>query len=243
MRLDINHHVGILYRNKNKEHYEPRYIIYFNLRIRTTVIRSIRGGVDAGLKIFGVLLRVTTAVETLVMTVQEFKPSQGEHEQLDPLPWPPSRKSAWVVKQRRPRKSASSLESPLKAESSRSVFPPSAHDNGIKHDNQKYEGFDLGQTRPRASPRAKVLESSCEQLIDIISSGRKSVKFGKSSSDGTGACDDGVSDDHGPKGAKLSRAAKLMEEDRRRIASIRSFLQNFLEGRDCSIKKRLVCDA
>lgn len=39
---------------------------------------------------------------------------------------------------------------------------------------------------------------------------------------------------------KMSKAAKLWEEDRKKIASIRSFLLNFLEERDCSIKKRLV---
>lgn len=39
---------------------------------------------------------------------------------------------------------------------------------------------------------------------------------------------------------KLSKAAKVMEEDRKKVASIRSFLLNFLEERDCSIKKRLV---
>lgn len=39
---------------------------------------------------------------------------------------------------------------------------------------------------------------------------------------------------------KLSKAAKLLEEDMKKVASIRSFLLNFLEERDCSIKKRLV---
>lgn len=43
-----------------------------------------------------------------------------------------------------------------------------------------------------------------------------------------------------PGEANLSRAAKLLEEDRRKIASIRSLLLHFLEERDCSIKKRLV---
>lgn len=44
----------------------------------------------------------------------------------------------------------------------------------------------------------------------------------------------------GSDGAQLSKSAKLMEEDRKKVASIRSFLLNFLEERDCSIKKRLV---
>lgn len=40
--------------------------------------------------------------------------------------------------------------------------------------------------------------------------------------------------------AQLSKSAKVLEEDRKKVASIRSFLLNFLEERDCSIKKRLV---
>lgn len=39
---------------------------------------------------------------------------------------------------------------------------------------------------------------------------------------------------------KLSKAAMLLEEDKKKVAAIRSFLLNFLEERDCSIKKRLV---
>lgn len=42
----------------------------------------------------------------------------------------------------------------------------------------------------------------------------------------------------------LSKAAKLLEEDKKKVGSIRSFLLNFLEERDCSVKKRLVrCQA
>lgn len=53
---------------------------------------------------------------------------------------------------------------------------------------------------------------------------------------GLGAAGDARSSDD----AQLSKAARLMEEDRKTVASIRSFLLNFLEERDCSIKKRLV---
>lgn len=53
--------------------------------------------------------------------------------------------------------------------------------------------------------------------------------------------DDGVGEEESAGDEKkLSRAAKLIEEEREKVASVRSFLLNFLEGRDCSIKKRLV---
>lgn len=92
---------------------------------------------------------------------------------------------------------------------------------------------ELGQTRPRSQFRqgkraASESDTFRPTQLPYLSDGRDDGD--ESSSSGSG---DNSS-------ARLSKSARLLEEDRKKVASIRSFLLNFLEERDCSIKKRLV---
>lgn len=97
----------------------------------------------------------------------------------------------------------------------------------------------LSSTRPRtSSPRTKDYPHHGQ----ISSSSRGGTRHASRKSQflGTRSQEMWASDAAEVSEAKLSRAAKLLEEDRKKASLIRSFLLHFLEDRDCSIKKRVV---
>lgn len=105
-------------------------------------------------------------------------------------------------------------------------FPLIPHD-GLKH--QSKGDFVSGSHATAGS-------AAYEEILPRVAATR-----GTHAGRGCGGGDDDVGEEENVGDEKkLSRAAKLIEEERGKVASVRSFLLNFLEGRDCSIKKRLV---
>lgn len=146
---------------------------------------------------------------------------------------------------KRPRTSMSpSSAAPNNPKGSSAVLPP----HPPYSDNYTSEGVcstpvkGLGLTRPRSNKSARPKTDSFRptQLPFLGgggdgggAGGDKAWKPGTSSGGSRSGSDDNAS-------AQLSKSAKVLEEDRKKVASIRSFLLNFLEERGCSIKKRLV---
>ena len=188
---------------------------------------------------------------------------QDERDELNYGPRSPPLTSIGSKSRKRPRTSSSSSTLP----STPCILPPyppssknnnnsdSDSDSSDNNDNDKRSATadELGLTRPL---RPRTSGASHTQRLPYIHTGEKESPFRKAmaASRRSGrknaedrqawADDDFISEEAGRAGGldgtQLSKTAKLMEEDRKKVASIRSFLLNFLEERDCSIKKRLV---
>lgn len=176
-------------------------------------------------------------------------PAADEHNELhpSPRPWSPPVKPNGPAPaaaesshprssktRKRPRTSSSSSSSPSQASvlasKSAAVPPQPPHSNKYSRGGIEAAAGELGATRPldnTAPARPSNKTSRTAQLSGLHSS--------RGSDDSSGGSSGGVD-----AGVQLSKSAKLLEEDRKKVASIRSFLLNFLEERDCSIKKRLV---
>lgn len=175
-------------------------------------------------------------------------PAGDEHVELNTdgstsRPWsPPIKPSAKATATDSARRSRSARKRPrtssLTEPSSSTVLPPyPPYGSSSNGQAATPSAEQLGHTRPRTSstPLRPGKRAASEdnpfrptQLPFLGDDGR----------DGGGSSLSGSADNSS---ARLSKSAKVLEEDRKKVASIRSFLLNFLEERDCSIKKRLVC--
>eukprot|EP00903_Cladosiphon_okamuranus_P017882 g16455.t1 len=187
---------------------------------------------------------------------------EDEHVELntdsDARPWSPpikpaARAAATPAHSSARRRSSSARKRPrtssLTASSSTSALPPyppystsSNYRNGQPAATTCAED-QLGRTRPRSSnssfrpgkgPASTEGDPFRPTQLPHIGDGREDGGRGGGSLPGSA---DNYSSSSS--GAPLSKSAKVLEEDRKKVASIRSFLLNFLEERDCSIKKRL----
>lgn len=207
---------------------------------------------------------VSTVQYSTTMTASRLlRPAgSGAQEELDnrrPYSPPPAKPivcSTTTTARKRPRTSStSSSPAPLSwASNYRSGLPPYPPSNSY----QANDFVELELTRPQTQFRPHTSDARHTQLPHIRNNVDKSshrsddIERGNHFGVGGGGGDislrrrgsDGWFEEK-EKGTsegttKLSKAAKVMEEDRKKVASIRSFLLNFLEERDCSIKKRLV---
>ncbi|CAM9152255.1 unnamed protein product, partial [Laminaria digitata] len=175
------------------------------------------------------------------MTAVDLVHSNDERDELNCSPWSPPLKSIGSKSRKRPRTSSLSSSSTSRTfTSARSILPPyppnnknsnaNANDNDNANDSESAAAVELGLTRPQTALRPRTSGSfrhdTGTQLPYIHHAGEKGSHFREAIAGGSD-------------GTQLSKSAKLMEEDRKKVASIRSFLLNFLEERDCSIKKRL----
>eukprot|EP00752_Nemacystus_decipiens_P012503 g11074.t1 len=182
-------------------------------------------------------------------------PATDEHVELNTdcsssdRPWSPPIKPAAqaTVPTSSARRSSSARKRPRTSSlvaSSSTVLPPYPPQGSNKYGiggAAPSAADELGRTRPRSSNNptqfrpgkraASEADSFRQTELPCLGDGRDggwstlSPGFAESSSSNSSA--------------RLSKSAKVLEEDRKKVASIRSFLLNFLEERDCSIKKRL----
>jgi len=161
-----------------------------------------------------------------------------EQVELNPgRPWSPPIKPTTTVDVESLRRRSSARKRPrtssLTPLSSTTLPPHPPYKNNYTNEQAAASTDELGRTRPRKTtpsrPNQEAGGSFRTAPLPYLG-GDKGNGLGGSSFSGT-------ADDSS---AHLSKSAKLLEEDRRKVASIRSFLMNFLEDRDCSIKKRLV---
>ncbi|CAM9339293.1 unnamed protein product [Scytosiphon promiscuus] len=179
-------------------------------------------------------------------------PAEDEQNELHPnsRPWSPPVKPngpAAAMESCRPRiskarkrprtPSSSSFQASTPAGKSAALPPQPPYSTNHPIDDDKVVAGGLGATRPRSQTSAWPRNKTPPSAVDSFRKARPSDLRSSSSSDsGDGSVSScGAAD----AATKLSKSAKLLEEDRKKVASIRSFLLNFLEERDCSIKKRL----
>lgn len=165
-------------------------------------------------------------------------PRPEQQVELNPgRPWSPPIKPTTTVDVESLRRSSSARKRPrtssLTPLSSTTLPPHPPYKNNYTNEKAAASADELGRTRPRRTNPLRHNQETGRPFrttpLPYLSGGKDDGFGGSSSSD---TADDGS--------AHLSKSAKLLEEDRRKVASIRSFLLNFLEERDCSIKKRLV---
>ena len=167
-------------------------------------------------------------------------PRPEEQVELNPgRPWsPPIKPIAAAAEAELSKRGSNARKRPRTSSltaSPSSILPPHPpRNNNYTNERATTSADELGRTRPRnINPLRPNHEAAGPARaitpLPYLGGGKDGGLGGGSSS---GAADD--SSTH------LSRSAKLLEEDRKKVASIRSFLMNFLEERDCSIKKRLV---
>lgn len=163
------------------------------------------------------------------MTAQGFEKSKDEHKNLNGSHWLLSPKPVGAFKRKKPIESTSLPNSSIKARSSRFVLlPQSPLTNTTKHNNSQAEKINLSLTRPGGSPQPVVSGSFSKQL-------KNSIQDGKATQGDDRGLEDSDFED-----ANLDKDVKPMEENDGSFVSFRSFLLNFLEEGDCSIKKTLV---
>ncbi|CAB1113691.1 unnamed protein product [Ectocarpus sp. CCAP 1310/34] len=183
------------------------------------------------------------------MTAEELLKPGGAHSELnpDPRPWSPPVKSTpsnWPFTRKssnarkRPRTSSALPSSSAVTTSPSSTFlpPHPPYSNNYINEDVAADAADLGRTRPPMDSPSRLRNKASPETGDVRPS-QLPLLHGGGSNNGSSSSGTGDNSD-----AHLSKSAKLLEEDRKKVASIRSFLLNFLEERDCSIKKRLVTD-
>lgn len=174
---------------------------------------------------------------------------RAEHSSRKKLPG----QQSMVTKEarKRPRTASSFTSAQFQGKSRPFVHPPEPP-RGFSDD----DGISLINTRPQTSQWSSCGKESAQ--LPRIHHGERSPpkKMTPSLRQGSAfdqfaeeGADDEEHDQHARLGSdrrkksnnreQLSKAARILEEDRKKVASIRSFLLNFLEDRDCSIKKRL----
>lgn len=186
---------------------------------------------------------------------------EDEHVELntdsDVRPWSPPIKpganaAATPADSSARRRSSSARKRPRTssqtASSSTTALPPYPPYSSSNYCNEQQAATtsaedELGLTRPRSSnnpfrpgKRAASAEGDPFRPTQLPYIGNGGDEGGGGGSSLSGSADNSRSSSS----ARLSKSAKVLEEDRKKVASIRSFLLNFLEERDCSIKKRLV---
>ncbi|CAM9101386.1 unnamed protein product [Hapterophycus canaliculatus] len=179
------------------------------------------------------------------------QPAENEHNELQVQPnrpWSPpvkpngpeavvescrpssSKTSEW------PRTSSPSPSHSIVHASKSAILPPQLpYNNNYINNDVDLAASELGATRPRdetpAQPRNRTSSAAARYPFRTTQpNSLRSSNGNHGSSSSSGSTDTNI---------QLSKSAKLLEEDRQKVASIRSFLLNFLEERDCSIKKRL----
>lgn len=142
----------------------------------------------------------------------------------------PGRRSSGARK--RPRTSS------LTTSSSTALSPYPPHSSNYCSGQAATSADELVQTRPRRNNPFLPAKRGAASEADLFRPTQlPHLGDGRDDGGGDGSSFSGSADSSS---ARLSRSAKVLEEDRKKVASIRSFLLNFLEERDCSIKKRLV---
>lgn len=163
------------------------------------------------------------------MTAQRFEKSSDGHRHLNDPHWLPPQKPVGAFKRKQPRASTSLPNSSIKARPSRFVLLPQSPPISItKHNNSQSETLDLSFTRPSGSSQLAALGPFSKQL-------KNSIQDGKSAQGDDRGLEDSDFED-----ANLDKDVKPLEENGGSFASFRSFLLNFLEEEDCSIKNTLV---
>lgn len=175
---------------------------------------------------------------------------EDEHVELntDGRPWSPpikpaAKAAAPTASDSSARRSSSARKRPRTSSltaSSSTILPPYPPHSSNSYGNVQVASSaeELGRTRPRSNNNPfrpgnrAASEGDSFRSTELPSLGDGRDDGGSSGSSLSGSADSST--------ARLSKSAKVLEEDRKKVASIRSFLLNFLEERDCSIKKRLV---
>ena len=199
------------------------------------------------------------------MTAAGLARPNDERNEFNCIPGSPPLTPIGVNSRKRPRTSALSSSTSRSLTAARSFLPPypphrknsGGNDSGNDDDSGSAAAVGLGLTRPQTALQPRKSGTSRSTQLPYIHGGEKGsshlgdAMVATQRSGGTQvegrlawAGDFSSSEEEGKAGGsdgiQLSKSAKLMEEDRKKVASIRSFLLNFLEERDCSIKKRLV---
>lgn len=199
------------------------------------------------------------------MTAAGLVRPKDERNEFNPSPGSPPLKPIGSNSRKRPRTSSLSSSTSGSLTAVRSILPPyppnsksgNGNGNGNYSDSGNAAAMELGLSRPQTTLQPRTYGTSRSTQLPYIHSGEKGSSHFRDAMVATqrsgekhvvdrlgwaGDCSssEGENKAGGSDGTQLSKSAKLMEEDRKKVASIRSFLLNFLEERDCSIKKRLV---
>ncbi|CAM9318828.1 unnamed protein product [Ectocarpus sp. 8 AP-2014] len=180
------------------------------------------------------------------MTAEKLLKPGGDHSELNPDPrpwsppvkpapanWPSTRKSSNARKRPRTSSALSSSSAVTTSPSSTFLPPHPPYSNNYINEDVAADAADLGRTRPPMDSPSRLRNKASPETGNVRPS-QLPLLHGGGSNNGSSCSGTGDNSD-----AHLSKSAKVLEEDRKKVASIRSFLLNFLEERDCSIKKRL----